>query len=314
MGANMNTAKQPTTALGVLAILILMLACPMVVFAANPGVDKGLVDYPISINVWKTANPAFVESGNTVIFRLAVFNTSARDTITITTMQDDVFGNLDGQGDCSVPSLVVPGNSYSCTFPGIVAGAAGTRHTNTIQVTANDARSRMTSGSDNTTIDLVAAPVSIGTAEISNVALTGAVIEPGEDVTMRVDIFNTGSANVTITAMIDDVFGNIDGQGSCALPQIVPQNPDSGVYTCTYPALITGTSGSIHSNTLTATGSDTSGNPINSTDTTTVEILGAPTGGSTAVPVPGLGSFGLLIAALLMMVAGATAIIRQQVQ
>jgi hypothetical protein len=264
--------------------------------------------FPISMSVWKTANPAFVVSGTVVTFRLGVFNTSARDSITITAFQDDVYGNLDGQGNCSLPQLVIPGNSYSCTFPGTVTGAAGSDHSNTISVTATDALARVIDDSDETVVGLVAAPAAVGTAEISNVALTSAVPEPGAVVTMRVDIFNTGSANVTINSMIDSVYGDLDGQGSCALPQVVPQNPDSGVYTCTYPALISGSSGTVQTNTLLASGMDSSGNSISGSDTTSIQIVDSPMGLPAAAPVPGLSLSFRIFAGLLLVLAGCAAI------
>ena len=129
---------------------------------------------------------------------------------------------------------------------------------------------------------------------------------------MRIDIFNTGSANVTIDSMIDDVFGDLDGQGTCRLPQIVPQNPDSGVYTCTYTARINGVGGTTRDNTVTASGTDSSGNLINSSDTSTVQILGVPGGARRAIPVPGLSTLSLLLAGLLLVAVGAWALVRRQ--
>jgi hypothetical protein len=53
---------------------------------------------------------------------------------------DDVYGDLDGQGDCDVTPAVVlmPSGTYSCTFSGAVSGNAGLSHTDTATASGVD--------------------------------------------------------------------------------------------------------------------------------------------------------------------------------
>ena len=63
-----------------------------------------------SIAVTKTASPTSIqEPGGNATFSVSVKNTSAVDTVTITSLTDDVYGNLDGKGTCDVPQHAGPG-------------------------------------------------------------------------------------------------------------------------------------------------------------------------------------------------------------
>ena len=84
---------------------------------------------PPSILTTKTANPSSVPAeGGQVSFTFTVNNTSDIDTVTINTLEDNVFGDLNGQGDCSVPQVIAPGAAYSCVFTTTLAGVLGETH------------------------------------------------------------------------------------------------------------------------------------------------------------------------------------------
>ena len=38
--------------------------------------------------------------------------------MTITSLTDDVYGDLDGKGTCDVPQTIAAGATYSCSFTG----------------------------------------------------------------------------------------------------------------------------------------------------------------------------------------------------
>ena len=85
-----------------------------------------LTNLPSSIVVTKTANPTSLpEPGGSATFSVVIQNTSAADSVTISSLTDDVYGDLDGKGTCDVPQTIAPGGSYSCAFTGAVAGNAG---------------------------------------------------------------------------------------------------------------------------------------------------------------------------------------------
>jgi len=48
------------------------------------------------------------------------------------------------------------------------------------------------------------------------------VPETGGDVTFTFLVENIGPEDVTLTTLVDDVFGDLDGQGDVALPVDIP--------------------------------------------------------------------------------------------
>ena len=101
-----------------------------------------ITDVPGTIQVFKDANPSSLyEPGGQVTFTVTVVNTSAVDTITITSLIDDIHGDLNGQGTCSVPQTLQVGNgvaggtdTYTCTFTANVTGDSGYSETDIVSV------------------------------------------------------------------------------------------------------------------------------------------------------------------------------------
>ena len=60
------------------------------------------------------------------------------DTVTMTGLVDSLHGDLDGQGDCSVPQTIAVDSSYTCAFTATVSGNAGYTETDTVTATAQD--------------------------------------------------------------------------------------------------------------------------------------------------------------------------------
>lgn len=97
-----------------------------------------------SIAVVKTAGSAtLAETGGSVGYTVTVTNNSTI-AVTLTSLIDDKFGDLDGQGDCNSASnptnpygSIAAGGTYSCTFTGtIAAGEAGQNHINEVTASA----------------------------------------------------------------------------------------------------------------------------------------------------------------------------------
>ncbi|MCA9868396.1 MAG: hypothetical protein KC410_18060, partial [Anaerolineales bacterium] len=93
-----------------------------------------------SIMVDKVANPTTVpETGGNVTFTFTVTNNGTVG-VTITSLQDDKFGTLAGDGDCQVGTALAP--AESCTFDALFAvppGTPGGTHVNTFTAKAKDA-------------------------------------------------------------------------------------------------------------------------------------------------------------------------------
>src|SRR4029078_2773133 len=92
---------------------------------------------PSSIAVVKSASPTSIqEPGGTVTFSVSVKNTSTVDSVTISSLTDDIHRNLDGKGTCDVPQQLAPGASYNCSFTGAVSGSAGSTHPHVVTASA----------------------------------------------------------------------------------------------------------------------------------------------------------------------------------
>ena len=80
-----------------------------------------LTNVPPTVLVVKTASPESRPApGGAFTFTVVVTNTSA-ENVTITTLTDDVYGNIATQGTCTTAvGRVLPANggSFACSFPG----------------------------------------------------------------------------------------------------------------------------------------------------------------------------------------------------
>jgi uncharacterized repeat protein (TIGR01451 family) len=74
---------------------------------------------------------------------------------------------------------------------------------------------------------------------------------------------------VTITSLVDSIHGNLNGQGTCSVPQtILP----GATYTCTFTANVSKTETDV----VTASGTDDDGNPVSDDDDATVTVTPTP--------------------------------------
>jgi len=84
------------------------------------------------------AEPPFISPpGRLVLYNVQVTNTSLVDVITITQMEDEYLGDLNGEGNCELPvANLLPGDAYSCQFADQVSGEDGDQHSREITVRA----------------------------------------------------------------------------------------------------------------------------------------------------------------------------------
>ncbi|MEH6587316.1 MAG: SdrD B-like domain-containing protein [Halioglobus sp.] len=95
------------------------------------------------------------------------------------------------------------------------------------------------------------------------------VISPGESVDYTINVVNDGPVLVTLDSLVDDRFGDLDGQGSCQVPQkIAPEQ----IYTCSFNAAPTGGVGSLHINIVTGSGTG-DGQPVTDDGRAIVDIV-----------------------------------------
>jgi hypothetical protein len=227
-----------------------------------------IIDVLPAISVDKTAAPTEVlEPGDTVGFTVVIGNTStaSSDPLTITSLVDTIHGDLNGQGDCTVPQTLPWGASYSCSFSAFVAGNAGYSETDVVTATGADDEGNAVSGSDSATVDVEDVPSSI---ELMKTASPTALDEPGGEVSFTLTIYNLSTVDtVTIDGLVDSVHGDLGG--TCGLPwSILP----GGSQSCTFTTFVQGNAYESETNVATASGVDDDGVGVEDTDDATVNF------------------------------------------
>ncbi len=221
-----------------------------------------ITDVPSAVSMTKTASPGSLdEPGGDVTFTFTVNNDSAVDSVTIDSLSDDTFGDLNGQGDCSVPQTILAGDSYSCSITVFVGGNAGDTHTNVATASGLDDDGNPVSAADDETVTIDDVPSSIMTTKTANPT---SVPETGGDVTFTITVENTSAVDsVTINSVVDSQFGDVSGSCAPALPATLL--PVESV-TCSFTEFISGDAPGSHTNVATATGEDDDGNPVEDED------------------------------------------------
>ena len=109
------------------------------------------------------------------------------------------------------------------------------------------------------------------------------VSAPGGTVTFTTRVINTSATeSLTLTRLIDDIYGDLNGQGSCSVPQVIPA---TGIYSCSFPGDVASDSAALHRDTVSMEGTDDSGDPLADSDWAVVLIIPSIVGGD-PIPVP----------------------------
>ncbi len=223
-----------------------------------------------AISVTKTADPTSLpEPGGDVTFTFTVTNTGPED-VTLTSLVDDTFGNLNGQGDCVVPQLLAsPGGAYTCSITkGLLSGNFAD-HLNTVTATAEDDAGLSAVATDNAIVTFDNLPSSI---LVTKTPRKTTVPEPGAPVIFDVTVENTSAVDtVTIDSLIDDRFGDLAGQGNCGALIGADLAPNASL-ACFFQRMVSGDAGFIHTNVVTANGTDDDGFPVSDDDDATVTV------------------------------------------
>lgn len=106
-----------------------------------------------TIEVSKTANPTQLTlPGGPVEFTVTVCNTSLSGNVTITSLADDIHGDLNGQGNCSVPQVIAAGQCYTCTFTATVESEFPVTEIDTVTASGTDDAGNPVTGSDSASV------------------------------------------------------------------------------------------------------------------------------------------------------------------
>jgi uncharacterized repeat protein (TIGR01451 family) len=223
------------------------------------------LDIQPSISIEKTADPTLVpESGGDVTFTVTVTNTGAV-TLWLQELIDDKFGDLNGKGDCVMAyQEIPPAGSYTCNFTEFLTGSAEIPHVNTVTATCEDAEQNLVADEDSATVVFTGGLPQI---QVLKSASPNAVPETGDTVNFNVMVTNTGNEALTLTSLVDNIFGDLNGQGSCALPQPLAASGLPGdSYTCSFSDWVNGPPGDTHIDVVTASASDNDANTFQDTD------------------------------------------------
>jgi uncharacterized repeat protein (TIGR01451 family) len=233
-----------------------------------------VLNVPSAIELIKTADPIeVVEPGGNITYTFTVNNLSPVDWVTINSLTDDILGDLNGVGTCSVPQTLAPddgapggSDSYSCTVIAPVTGNAFDAITNTATAEGLDDDGETLMASDSATVDITNAPPAASLTKTATEVL----------VTYAVEVCNDSDAEaLTLDLLDDDIYGNITlVQGDitktdCAVPQTLePAGQTGDCYSCTFDAV---TITSPTTDTVTGTVNDDDGStPATPSDSATV--------------------------------------------
>jgi uncharacterized repeat protein (TIGR01451 family) len=262
---------------------------------------------PSGITIEKVAEPTSVpEPGGSVTFKFTIRNTSPADTVTITELDDSIFGDLFARGDCDAleNKQLAPADGGAggpdeamCSFSTTVSGNVGDEHHNIATVTGHDEDNRPVTDDDAAEVAFTDVAPSI---EVTKTANPESLPEPGGPVEFTVQVKNSSVSTdpVTITSLVDDPDGagpagaiDLDGRGSCDVPQVIQPG---GTYTCKFTGTISGNAGDVKTDIVTAAGHDDDGHEVSDDDDATVKLTDVPssiavdkTAGPTSMPAPG---------------------------
>lgn len=217
-----------------------------------------------AISVTKSANPTTVaETGGDVTFTITVSNTGP-ETVTIDTLNDDVFGALTGDDDCKVGTALAAGTSCDFTFTRTLSGTVSTPHINTVTAVAKDSRGYDASDTSSATVDFSDVPPAMNVTKAAN---PDSVPETGADVTFTYTVNNTGAVAITIDSMDDSVFGTLAGDEDCKVGTALAAGTSCSFETTEF---LSGLVGTPHQNTFSVEAHDADGNAVTDDDSATV--------------------------------------------
>jgi hypothetical protein len=103
--------------------------------------------------------------------------------------------------------------------------------------------------------------------DVTKTASVSSIPETGGSVTFTAVVTNNGVENFILNSLIDDKFGDLNGVGSCAVPQTIAAGAQ---YSCSFDKTLASDLLISHVNVITASGQDPEGNQTSDSDSETV--------------------------------------------
>ena len=166
-----------------------------------------------------------------------------------------------GIGDCAVPQTIAAGDTYACSWDSILTGDVGDIRSNIASATIEDNEGNEVTETAREDVEFSDVLPDVDAFKFASPMM---LPEPGGNVTFTYAVRNNGPEDVTLDDFSDDVYGPLNGQGTCSMPQTLTRN--GGFYACTYVRPVTGSAAdSPYPNELTATVSDNEDNEATAT-------------------------------------------------
>ena len=224
------------------------------------------VDFLPKINVRKTASDtAIPESGANVTYTVVVANEGV-DSFTLTSLVDDRFGNLNGEGTCVTPQTIPSAGNYSCTFVKLLKSEVLTPHINVVTASGSDPEGNSTSDSDDASVAFTDVLPEIA---LSKVASPTAAKYTGDLIDYTLTITNVGVESFVITSLVDDKFTL---SASCLALIGASLAPGASLQCTLLDQPVSGSAGGSFTNTATAIGMDNESNMDTATASATVNF------------------------------------------
>ncbi len=116
--------------------------------------DSADVDVTPIIEVEKSADPTVIQGeAGTVTISVRVTNT-VLEALELFYLDDDVFGDLNRLGTCTLPQILPVGGGYACEFDALIV-AAENSHRDVVTAIARDDEGNEASASDDATVNFV---------------------------------------------------------------------------------------------------------------------------------------------------------------
>jgi hypothetical protein len=126
-----------------------------------------------TITVDKTASPlSLPQPGGTFTFAVAVTNNST-ESLVLTSLTDNIYGNLNGRGSCLTGGTITAGGTYTCSFTGNFNGGPGSTQTDIVTAVATNAAGATATDTDDATVTITG--VAIRTQASPDVVIGGQI-------------------------------------------------------------------------------------------------------------------------------------------
>jgi len=171
--------------------------------SASDSANVTSTDLLPQIVLTKSATPSVLpESGGDSTFTFTVTNQTA-ESLSLSSLVDDKFGDLNGKGSCVTPQTIVGLGSYSCTYTVTLGDWTVVPFDNTATATGSDDEGNQVSDSDSFRITFTDLLPQVALAKSAN---PNAISGLGDYVDYTFTISNTGPEAVTVTSLTDPLI------------------------------------------------------------------------------------------------------------